>query len=153
MKTIEKEIKKIQELLHNTHVIPEEVDEETQQVFENYDVSNKAYEELEKIAPSLWLNFCTQTDAKIHFAEEILYHLQKQIEDEKMCKTLDEATKKLETRIMHLKKGDVKITKKRSKLLLDGEVKCGNNLYKDEKFCKTLKKALKDGFPFEELRR
>ena len=81
MKTIEKEIKKIQELLHNTHVIPEEVDDETQQVFENYETSNKAYEELEKICPSLWLDFCTQTDAKIHFAEEILYHLQKQIED------------------------------------------------------------------------
>jgi len=93
MKTIEKEIKKIQELLHNTHVIPEEVDDETQQVFENYETSNKAYEELEKIAPSLWLNFCTQTDAKIHFAEEILYHLQKQMDRDKFDKKLDNAMK------------------------------------------------------------
>ena len=91
MKTIEKEIKRIQKLLHETHVIPEEVDKETQQVFENYDVSNKAYEELEKICPSLWLDFCTQTDAKIHFAEEILYHLQKYIEEEKTYRTMKKA--------------------------------------------------------------
>jgi hypothetical protein len=101
MKTIEKEIKKIQKLLNDTHVIPQEVDEETQQVFENYDISNKAYEELEKIAPSLWLNFCTQTDGKIHFAEEILHYLQEQIGIDKIDRKIEKVFKKQEKEGKH----------------------------------------------------
>lgn len=84
MKSIEKEIKRIQKLLSDTHVITEEMDDETNQVFENYEISNLAYEELEKIAPSLWLKFGSDTDGKIQFAEEILWYLQEKIKEKKL---------------------------------------------------------------------
>ena len=100
MKSIEKEIKRIQKLLNDTHTISEEVDKETQRVFENYEISNKAYEKLEKICPSLWLKVGSHTSGKIQLAEEILYHLQKQIKEDKEYKTL----KKHQKKDFHLKK-------------------------------------------------
>ena len=84
MKSIEKEIKRIQKLLEDTHTISEEVDKETSQVFENYEVSNKAYEELEKICPSLWINYISIVSGKIAVAEEILWYLQEKLKEKKL---------------------------------------------------------------------